>query len=196
MNHRVLFVDDEPNVTTALRRALRREPYEILSASSSNDGLELLAKTPVDVVVADERMPGMSGTEFLATVSQKYPDTIRMMLTGQATLDAVIEAINRGQIYHFFTKPWNPAELSNVIRQALEHRELLVQSRNLLQAARQQSSVLEDLEDDYPGITNVTRDADGAIVMEGMDRLPDSEALLQQMQEEMERFKRIFGDSG
>jgi len=196
MNHRVLFVDDEPNVTTALRRALRHEPYEILSASSSNDGLEVLAKTPVDVVVADERMPGMSGTEFLATVSQKYPDTIRMMLTGQATLDAVIEAINRGQIYHFFTKPWNPAELSNVIRQALEYRELLAQSRNLLQAARQQSSVLEDLEGDYPGITNVTRDADGAIIMEGMDRLPDSEVLLQQMQEEMERFKRIFGDSG
>ena len=195
MSHRVLFVDDEPNVTAALRRALRREPYDIFSAGSSQEGLRLLADTQMDVVVADERMPGMSGTEFLTIVSQRYPDTIRMMLTGQATLNAVIGAINQGQIYHFFTKPWNPAELSNVIKQALEHRELLVESRKLLQAARRQSSFLEELEDDYPGITKVTRDADGSIVMEGMGKVPDSEVLLQEMQQEMERSNRLFGDT-
>ena len=86
MQHKVLFVDDEPNGTKALKRALRREPYDILSAGSADESLEMLERESVDVVVSDENMPGMTGSEFLAVVYEKYPDTIRIILTGHASL--------------------------------------------------------------------------------------------------------------
>jgi two-component system, probable response regulator PhcQ len=128
----VLLVDDEPNITAGLKRALRREPYEILTANSAQEGLEILAAQPVDVVVSDEQMPGMSGSEFLRNVCRKYPNTVRMMLTGQASLEAAIRAINEGEVYRFFTKPCNDADLRLTIRNALQQQILMRQSRRLL----------------------------------------------------------------
>ena len=121
MGHKVLFVDDQPNVIEGLKRVLRKEPYEILSASSAAEALDIMSQQPIDVVVSDEKMPGMSGSEFLFLVSQKYPDTVRMLLTGQASLDATIRAINQGEIYHCFTKPCNEADIATTIRQALKY---------------------------------------------------------------------------
>jgi len=85
MARKVLFVDDELHVTEGLKRALRKEPYEIMSANSADKALEILARQPVDIVVSDEKMPGMSGSEFLTVVCRKYPDTIRIILTGHAS---------------------------------------------------------------------------------------------------------------
>ncbi|MBI1748992.1 MAG: response regulator [Acidobacteria bacterium] len=192
MKHKVLFVDDEPHVTEALKRTLRKEPYEFLSACLPSAALELLAQNAVDVVVSDEMMPGMSGSEFLAEVRQKYPDTIRIILTGQATLNAAIIAINKGEIYRFLTKPCNDVDLAATIRQALAQKELLAESRRLLQTVKQQSSVLEELEKEYPGVTQVDRDASGAVIIE--DSPTDLDSLLKEIDATVRKCNAHFHD--
>jgi len=119
VSHKVLFVDDQYEVTNALKRALRNEPYEILVAHSADEALTVMQHQTVDVIVSDEKMPGMSGTELLEIVSRQYPDTIRMMLTGAANLMEAVRAINSGQINHFFTKPQNDDEIMQILRQTL-----------------------------------------------------------------------------
>jgi len=178
---RILLVDDDPNVSEALTRALRKEPYEVLAAHSAVEALNILRRTPVDAIVSDEEMPGMSGSEFLAVVQQKWPDTIRMMLTGQATLETAIRAINEGQVYHFFVKPCPNLELAMTIRHALQQKAILEESRRLLRAAEQQSAVLQKLEGTYPGITRVDRDASGTVILHKADE--SLEALVQQMRD-------------
>ena len=114
----LLLLDDEPNILTSLTRLLRREGYHILAAASPAEAFEMLAKHPAQVVISDQRMPDMSGTEFLARIRQLYPDTIRMVLTGYTDLESVTGAINRGAIYKFLTKPWDDDQLREQIREA------------------------------------------------------------------------------
>ena len=178
-------MDDEPNVTSALKRSLRRDPYEVLSAGSAQEGLEILAREPIDVVVSDEKMPGMSGSEFLGLVCRKYPHTVRMMLTGQASLEAAIRAINEGEVYRFFTKPCNDADLRVTIRHALQQRDLVRQSRRLLQVYQKQATALEELERENPGLTRLHTDGKGAIIVEEVEG--DVEDLLRQMEEEFQK---------
>lgn len=114
----LLLVDDEPNILTSLSRLFRREGYQILTAASPVAAFELLAKHTVQVILSDQRMPDMSGTEFFARVRQLYPATIRIVLTGYTDLDSVTGAINRGAIYKFLTKPWDDDQLREQIREA------------------------------------------------------------------------------
>jgi diguanylate cyclase (GGDEF)-like protein/PAS domain S-box-containing protein len=114
----LLLVDDEPNIINSLTRLLRREAYQILMASSPLEAFEVLAKHPVQVILSDQRMPDMSGTEFFSRVRQLYPDTIRIVLTGYTDLDSVTDAINRGAIYKFLTKPWDDDLLREQVREA------------------------------------------------------------------------------
>ena len=114
----LLLVDDEPNILNSLSRLLRREAYQILTASSPLEAFEVLAKHPVQVILSDQRMPEMSGTEFFSRVRQLYPDTIRIVLTGYTDLDSVTGAINRGAIYKFLTKPWDDDLLREQVREA------------------------------------------------------------------------------
>jgi CheY-like chemotaxis protein len=119
----LLLVDDEPNVLSALKRLLRREGYDILTANSAREGLELLAIYPVQVILSDQRMPEMSGTEFLSRVRDLYPDTIRIVLSDYTDLSTVTDAINRGSIYRFLTKPWDDQALREHLREAFRHFE-------------------------------------------------------------------------
>jgi diguanylate cyclase (GGDEF)-like protein/PAS domain S-box-containing protein len=121
----LLIVDDDVNVLSSLHRLLRRDGYRILTAVSPQEGFELLALHPVQVVVCDQRMPLMSGTEFLSKVKEMYPDTIRIILSGYTSLEAMLDSINRGAIYRFYTKPWDDAELRDNIRLAFHHYWLL-----------------------------------------------------------------------
>ena len=114
----LLIVDDEPNILNALSRLLRREGFKILTATSPLIAFEHLAKQPVQVILSDQRMPEMSGTEFLSRVRQLYPETIRIVLTGYTDLDSVTGAINKGAIYKFLTKPWDDDHLREEIREA------------------------------------------------------------------------------
>lgn len=145
--------------TRALQRLLAR-------LAPAGEALAVLAREPVDVVVSDERMPGMSGSHFLAAVRRQYPETIRMMLTGQATLEAAVRAINEGEIYRFFTKPCNPEDLRTTIRQALEQKARAAHQAALLETVKEQATGLAELESHFPGITRVRRDADGAVVLD------------------------------
>ena len=121
----VLLVDDEPNILSALRRVLRRDGYEILTAQSGEEALEILAHQTVMVILSDQRMPNMTGTEFLSRVKILHPRTVRIILSGYADLNSITEAINKGEIYKFRTKPWDDEELRNDVREAFIHYEAL-----------------------------------------------------------------------
>lgn len=180
----VLLLDDEPNVTAGLKRALHSEPWKILTAATTGGAFDILSREAVDVVVSDERMPGMSGSQFLSEVRKKYPHTIRMILSGQADLEAAVRAINEGEVYRFLLKPCNPADLRITIRQALEHKQLVELSRKLLREYEKKQTLLDELERANPGITLVTTDEHGAICMDDEDEemASDLADLLREMQ--------------
>src|SRR5271166_1649195 len=165
----ILLIDDEPNVTDALKRALRREPYEFLTARSAAEAQQLLERQHVDVVISDEQMPGMSGSEFLSAVRKQFPHTIRMILSGQASLEAAVRAINEGEVYRFFLKPCNPTDLIFTVQQALTHKRLEEQSRRLLREYQRQASRLARIEQQSPGIMHLDTDEQGAVVVDESD---------------------------
>ena len=117
----VLLIDDEANILASLKRTLRREGYAILTAESASEGFSLLARNEVQVIVSDQRMPEMNGTEFLARVKNLYPNTVRMVLSGYSDISAVTDSINRGAIYRFMMKPWDDEQLKQEIAGALRH---------------------------------------------------------------------------
>ncbi|KQV87194.1 diguanylate cyclase [Massilia sp. Root351] len=121
----LLLLDDEPHVLTALKRMLRVDGYTILTAQSARDAFDLLALHPVQVIISDQRMPEMNGTEFLRRVKQLYPDTVRIILSGYAELETLISAINTGEIYRFFTKPWDEEGLRASLREAFRYQALM-----------------------------------------------------------------------
>lgn len=120
----LLLVDDEENILAALTRVLRREGYRILTANGGEAGLELLAANSVDVIVSDQRMPGMTGVEFLRRAKAIYPDTVRIVLSGYTELQSITDAINEGAIYKFLTKPWDDNMIRANIAEAFRHKEL------------------------------------------------------------------------
>ena len=129
----VLLVDDELNFLSAMRRAFRHESWKLLTASQASDGLDLLARHGVGVVVSDQRMAGMSGTEFLNRVRKMYPDTIRILLTGYADFTTVIDAVNQGDLYKVLSKPIDDNLLREHIREALRRYEVFYENRRLTQ---------------------------------------------------------------
>ena len=184
---KLLLVDDEPNLTSALVRSLDRTKFEIFTADSAQKGLMILAGNDIDVIVSDERMPGMTGSQFLSEVRKQWPNTIRMILSGQADLEAAVRAINEGEVYRFLLKPCHPKELQMTILQGLQHKKLVEQSRKLLQEHQKAVSLLEALEKDNPGITKVEMDDDGVIDMESYDagNGEDVDSLLDDLEREM-----------
>ncbi len=128
--HTLLLVDDEPGILAALRRMFREEGYRILTAESAAQALEIMAVEDVRVVMADQRMPGMTGAEFLTRVKVMYPDCMRIILSGQADMAAVLDAINNGAVYKFFTKPWDDQQLRERIREAFRIQAALTSPRS------------------------------------------------------------------
>ena len=169
MQHRVLVVDDEPQITEVLKQFLEAEDYNVFAAGSAEEALGLLRKNVIDVVVSDESMPGMSGTTFLGIVRSEFPDTVRILLTGLTDFDTALNAINIGEIYRFFTKPCNFKELRVTVRQAIQQKELIVETRRLLAAYKQQSAMLRKLEQKYPGTTIIDKTRTGSIVIDNHD---------------------------
>ncbi|MGB4362106.1 MAG: EAL domain-containing protein, partial [Rhodoferax sp.] len=127
----LLLVDDEPNIVASLKRLFRRDGHVMLTANSGAEGLELLSKHKVDLIISDQRMPGMTGVEFLRTAKALYPDTIRIVLSGYTELQSVTDAINEGAVYRFLTKPWEDEPLREQINKAFEYKELLEENRQL-----------------------------------------------------------------
>lgn len=127
----VLCVDDEPAILNSLRRVFMDDPWETLCAPSGEKGLALVAEREIDVVLADFRMPGMDGVEFLKRVKAIRPDCLRVVLSGYADITLIIEALNEGQIYRFLSKPWNADELRDHVRKFLDHQRLDRENRRL-----------------------------------------------------------------
>jgi putative nucleotidyltransferase with HDIG domain len=143
--HTVLFVDDEVNILKALQRLLRNESMKVLTASRPQEAIELLESSPAQVIVSDQRMPEMSGVDLLASIRERHPDMIRMMLTGYTEMNIAVEAINRGEIYRLITKPWNDDELKATLRQAFDHYDLKGEIKRLNQVTREQNFKLQDM---------------------------------------------------
>ena len=169
MKQSILVVDDHQIIRDMLENTLSRESYTVHCAGSAEDALKILSKEPIDVVISDEVMPGMTGTRFLAVVRKDYPDTIRIILTGHASLESAMRAINEGEIYRFLTKPCNLVDLSVTIRQALQEKHLKKENKRLENIVEQQSFSIKEIEKIYPGITKVKRDSGGAIIIDDND---------------------------
>lgn len=182
--YRIMLVDDEINVLSALKRAMLTIPFDELDGErpeievfvSAREALSRITSKPVDLVISDYRMPEMSGVEFLSKVVEIQPDVARMVLSGQADLDAVIDTINRIQIYRFIGKPWHDFELKNAVTQALAARTLLLENRRLADLVRKQygkisrrEAELLRLETESPGITHLTLTPDGRILLDDDD---------------------------
>ena len=127
----LLLVDDEPNIIASLKRLMRREGYRLLSANNGAEALELLARNPVDVIVSDQRMPGMTGVEFLRRAKLICPETVRLVLSGYTELQSVTDAINEGTVYRFLTKPWDDEQLRSFVNEAFHHKELTDENQRL-----------------------------------------------------------------
>ncbi len=148
----ILCVDDEINVLNALKRLLRKEEYRLLTATSGPEALEILDRESVQLVVSDQRMPEMSGTELLQQVKVQSPHSIRVILSGYAELAAILDAINKGEIYRFLTKPWNDEELRITIRQCLDQYALQEEHRRLTEQTREQNEALQRLNQDLDSL--------------------------------------------
>src|SRR4051812_46232993 len=129
--HTILVVDDEPDVVKSVQDLLRFD-YKVLGTTRASEGIRLLEQEEVHVVMSDQRMPEMTGVQFLNRVRGEHPEAIRLLITGYADIKAVIDAINQGNVYRYITKPWEPDELLTIIRQAAEQYDLLVERRRLL----------------------------------------------------------------
>jgi CheY-like chemotaxis protein len=131
MPRSLLLVDDEPNIVSSLKRLLRRDNYAIHTAGSGQEGLDILAAIPVDVIISDQRMPGMMGVDFLRQAKQLYPDTVRIVLSGYSELQSVVAAVNEGDIYKFLMKPWDDAQLREHIAEAFRRKGMEDENRRL-----------------------------------------------------------------
>jgi len=140
---KILFVDDEENVLRALKRLFMDEPYEVFTAQSGKEALEKLGQRHFSVIVSDQRMPEMSGSEFLARARELQPDAVRIVLTGYADVQAAIEAINKGGAYRYITKPWNDNDLVLVVRNAVETYNMQQENRRLTELTRRQNEELK-----------------------------------------------------
>ncbi|MEJ2157368.1 MAG: response regulator [Desulfobacteraceae bacterium] len=159
MNPKVLIVDDQPLVLGVVQEILSRGPYHVSSANSAEEALKMMDEDTMDVVISDERMPGMQGSEFLAIVRKRFPDTVRIILTGHASVETAIRAINEGEVYRLLTKPVSSQDLYKAIDDGLKNR---AGGR----PAEQCFSLLESLEKQAPGITRVKRDDNGVVIID------------------------------
>ncbi len=140
----ILLVDDEPSVLNALQRALRPDGYRVLTATNGAEALDVLAQETVTVIVSDQRMPRMAGAEFLELARQLQPDAGRIMLTGFAEPQAIIDAINRGGVYRYIGKPWDDGDLRLTLRRAIDQHQLILENRRLTAEVQAQNAALAE----------------------------------------------------
>ena len=138
----ILLVDDEPNALNALERTLRDDGRVLLKTTDAKQGLEILRQEPVDLLICDQHMPGMSGAELLQEAKTISPEAMRVMLTGNVNIDNAIAAINLGEVSYFVSKPWSPRELRTVVENALARAQLVKENERLTECIHQQNDEL------------------------------------------------------
>ncbi len=180
---RLLFVDDEPNILSALKRVFASEPYEVETFTDPTEALARAKRVEFDLVLSDYRMPEVDGVSFLTIFRILQPDCARLVLSGYTDIDALLGSINDAWIFRFICKPWHDGELRATVAQALAHRAVLLDNRRLADRVRAQQDLLhrqqrelDRLERENPGITRVRRGNDGSILLGDGDDNPGSAA--------------------
>lgn len=141
--YNLLILDDEIEITKSIKRQFRKI-YNVFTANNGVDALDLLENKNIQVVISDQRMPGMSGTEFLSIVKKKYPDALKLIITGYSDIEAIIGAVNDGQIFRYITKPWNPIELESILAEAFHKYELITNNKRLTKSLQLSNKQLEE----------------------------------------------------
>ena len=139
---KILCVDDEPNILSALRRLFRAKGYHVQIALGGDEGLSLMEEEKFDLVISDMRMPEMDGAKFLELVRQRWPDCIRILLTGYSDIQSIVAAVNGGEIHRYIAKPWDENDIVMVVRQALERKFLMDEKIRLEKLAQEQNEQL------------------------------------------------------
>lgn len=183
----VLLVDDDVEILATFRRSLRAEPFDLILASHAAEAFRILLERRVAVLVADEGMPGMAGTELLERAQQDSPHTVRLILTGQASLDVAQRAINAARVFRFLTKPLRADALAGHIRDAIAEYELRRRHAEDAPRAEREAAARRALESRYRGLTRVERDPSGAVVV------PEADTDLEAALREAERAARNGG---
>ncbi len=167
---RILIVDDEPRIVNSLRRVFAASSLiRVEIANSPGEALSMVARfADLRLVISDFMMPGMDGLELLSEIGRLQPEIIRIILTGHADLQTTLRAINEVGVYKFILKPWNNDDLYWTIVRALELNAVRRENQRLQKKIREQDLLLQKMEEFYPGITAVKRDADGAIILTDM----------------------------
>ena len=145
MTDKVLIVDDDPFISRAFKRSFQRDHFETLTAESAVEALRILETHEIAVVVSDQRMPGMSGSELMVLVRDRYPGTVRILLTGYATLETALEAINQAEVHRFLLKPCSLEELGGIVRRAIACRKALLEVQARLRAMGEDPKLSEAL---------------------------------------------------
>lgn len=140
----VLYVDDEEHNLMSFKATFRIK-YKVYTAISGQDAIEIMNNHPIDIIITDQRMPNMTGVEFLESILDKHPEPMRILLTGYADLNAVIDAVNKGKIFHYLTKPWNEEELDMTIQRAYDIYKLRKDEKELTEKLGVTNSQLEFL---------------------------------------------------
>jgi DNA-binding NtrC family response regulator len=162
--HTILMVDDEPMVLKLVKRVLKDAPCDVVTAGSGPEGLQRLDEQEISLVISDQRMPGMNGIDFLGRVRVNHPHILTIMLTAYADIQTALKAINQVGIYKFILKPIDPAVFRISIQRALELLDLMNEREVLIERVKAQEAILRDLEREYPGISKLDRDKNGAIL--------------------------------
>ena len=145
------------------------EGYEVETATNGQEALRKMEVFPAEVVLSDYMMPDMDGIELLKKIKQSYPHVIPILLTGRGDLKVSFKAINQGEIFRFLLKPWDTEELNMTIHTALQYYDLILENKRLAKTVKKQQSLLEEIENKYPGITEVNEEEDGTIPIEDED---------------------------
>lgn len=162
--HTILVVDDDEMFLEFVQRMLSGDNINITTATSGKQGLEILKKQEMSMVLSEYRMPLMNGLEFLGKVKIIYPEILTVLLTEHADIELAIRAINEVGVYKFFLKPLDDTDFKITIKRALESLQVIKERNILIQKVKSHEAMVMDLEKKYPGITKVERDEDGYIL--------------------------------
>ncbi len=182
MKHAILCVDDEVDNVDALERLFRRK-YEVFKATSGAEALKILKQEKIALIVTDQRMPNMTGVEFLTESMKMNPEAIRILLTGFTDIESVISAINSGQIYRYVTKPWDPVDLANTVDKAIERYDLsaeLKEKNQALQLALKELKVLDEAKSNFMVLINHELKTPLTVMISFLSLLAETELTVEQ----------------
>ncbi|MGE0526163.1 MAG: response regulator [Bdellovibrionales bacterium] len=203
MKHSILCVDDEVDNVDALERLFRRK-YNVLKATSGSQALELVREHEISLIVTDQRMPSMTGVEFLAASMKHRPEAIRILLTGYTDIESVIEAVNSGQIYRYVTKPWDPVDLSNTVDKAIERFELsaeLKTKNRALELALKELRTLDEAKSNFMILINHELKTPLTVILSFVELLretglhEDQAKYLSRISQSADRLQALINDS-